>query len=328
MHLTYRIIITGMGILFLTKSVRAAEDDTNNIVNLALDTDLLSTVSTALPEGSAVGAEFLNPIYSPNIRLSEDAHVGLTFINEGAGYRNSLGYFTFNDDTFNDLSFGSLDMDASGNISIDELSNINGIQTGMVFENVSKTGSGGSLTAGDTVVLGGGNINVPGVDDSFIMEGQSFSAGTNVGFFLSQNAWTSRGVKGIDRKGDPLNLYSVDFLNPENDPFATFDNVDENSRHVAMMFSDQSQQELILGFEDLHRTDSSQNNYGYVSDEDFNDAVFLIRTDPITALSETEVNVANPELLAAPAPKVGTGLLAFLGLIGFMALKRREKKLT
>lgn len=308
--------MTGMGMLFLTKSVSAAEGDP---VNLPLDSDLLSTVTTALPEGSAVGADFLNPIYDPIVRLSEEAHIGITFIDEGAGYRNSLGYFTFNDDTFNDVSFGSLDMDASGNISIDELSNVSGVETGLLFENASKSGSGGSLNVGDTVVLGGGSISLSDVDDSFIMEGQTFDAGTNVGFFVSQNAWTGSGVRGIDRPGDPLNLYSVDFLNPENDPFATMDNVADNARHVAMMFSDHDQDELILGFEDLHRARS---------DQDFNDAVFLIRTDPVTALSETEVNVANSELLAAPAPKMGSGLLAFLGLVGLMAFKRRENQLA
>lgn len=324
MHITYRIIMTGMGMLFLTKSVSAAEDDP---VNIPLDSELLSTVTTALPEGSAVGADFLNPIYDPIVRLNEEAHVAITFIDEGAGYKNSLGYFTFNDDTFNDVSFGSLDMDASGNISIDELSSLSGIETGMIFDNVSASGSGGNLNAGDTVVLGGGSISFSD-NDTFIMEGQTFDAGTNIGFFLSQNAWTGSGVEGIDQSGDPLNLYSVDFLNPENDPFATMGNVDDDARHVAMMFSDQSQEELILGFEDLHRTDRYENDYRYSSDEDFNDAVFLIRTDPVTALSETEVNVANSELLAAPSPKMGSGLLAFLGLVGLMAFKRRENQLA
>lgn len=323
MQMTYRLTLSCLGVLLCTHTAQAANGLPDNYVNVELENSLTSTISTALPESTAVDPDFLDPSYNPVLRLNQDAQIGVTFIDEGAGYRNSLGYFTFNDNAFDGINFGSIDSDSSGNISLNELSTLGGISTGMIFDNVSKAGSGGGLLAGDTVVLGGGTATASGTD--FTMEGgEVFSNGTNVGFFLLQNAWTGSGVKSIDQPGDPLTLYSVDFLNPENDAFATYDSADDYSRHVAMMFSDQSQDELILGFEDLNRTDNTANDYNYTSDEDFNDAIFRIRTNPEAALSETNVSVANSELLSAPAPSLGAGLLGLFGMGGLLAFGYRK----
>lgn len=302
MRTTYKLVISSVGILLFTQAAHAQEA----VTNVEMDAQLLSDIQTALPESRNVDQDFLNPSYDPTIRFSDDAQVGITFIDEGAGYRNSLGYFTFDDRTFDNLSFGSIDSDSSGHITIGELSALDGVSTGMIFDNVSKQGSGGSLLAGDTVVLGGGSLTTSGTD--FTMEGGTvFSAGTNMGFFLLQNAYSWSGVNE-----DALTMYTTDFLNPENISTATYDDVADNSRHVAMMFADQDQDELVLAFEDLYRD--------HRSDEDFNDAIFRIRTDPVEALSETNVTI-----MAAPAPGLGGGLAGLIGLTGVLALKRRKK---
>lgn len=298
----------------------AVEDATDTLQNVALPEGLMTEVQQALPEGQDVNQEFLNASYNPNVTLQQEANMAVTFLTEGAGYRNSLGYFTFTDDTFANQSFGSIDSNNSGNISIPELSALQDVSYGMVFNNASASGSGGSLNPGDTVTLGGNSItNINGTE--FEMSGGvSFDAGTNVGFFLLQNAWNGRSVNGIDNSRDPLTMYSVDFLNPENSSLAYLEiGIDEDARHVAMMSSVSADNELILGFEDLKRP------WG---DNDFNDAVFRIRTDPVTALfayvPTTESVIA---MQAAPAPKLGSSLLS-LGVLlfaaGFAVRKQRE----
>lgn len=310
MRLSYRLTLSSIGIILFSQTAHAQEA----LTNVQLESGLLSGIQQALPESSNIDQDFINPQYDPVLTFSEDTQVGVTFIDEGAGYRNSLGYFTFSDSTFDNLDFGTVDSDSSGTISISELSTLNDVSTGMIFDNVSKAGSGGSLLAGDTAVLGNGNLTATGTD--FTMDsGITFSSGTNMGFFLLQNAYSGGNVNT-----DALTMFSVDFLNPENDAFATYDSADADSRHVAMMFADQDQDEIILAFEDLNRTDPSANHWGISSDEDFNDAVFRIRTDPIEAIADTNITI-----MAAPAPSLGGGLAGLIGMTGLLAFGRRKK---
>ena len=67
-----------------------------------------------------------------------------------------------------------------------------------------------------------------------------------------------------------------------------------------------------MGFEDLYRKSGS--------DDDFNDTIFLVRSDPGDAISDTDV-----EVYSAPAPALGGGLvsLAFLLISGWF---RKNKK--
>lgn len=302
MQKIYKTSIAAISFLFIPSFVQAQE----SVQNIELEEGLLSGIQTALPESRNVDMEFLNPDYDPVIRLNDDAQIGLTFIDEGAGYRNSLGYFTFSDTTFDNMTFGDIDLDSNGMITIGELSDISDVETGMIFNNASKQGAGGSLLAGDTAVLGGGSLIADGTD--FTMEnGTVFEAGTNVGFFLLQNAYSYSGVNE-----DAMAMYSVDFLNPENDAFATYDNVADNSRHVAMMYADYEQDELILGFEDLYRD--------HRSDEDFNDAVFRIRTDPIEAIQENNVTI-----MTAPAPNLGGGIAGVVALACLVGFARKNQ---
>ena len=101
-------------------------------------------VNQSLPESNNVDANFLNPNYDPNLRFTEDASVSLSFISEGAGYRNSLGYFTFDTDLFADVTKSDLDTDNSGVVSLDELSSFDGVSTDFVFQNASQQGRGDS----------------------------------------------------------------------------------------------------------------------------------------------------------------------------------------
>lgn len=248
----------------------------------------VQTVRRELSEASAVNADFLNPNYNPNIYLGADAQVTLNFIDEGAGFRNSLGYFTFQNGIFDSLTHGQINTDGYKGVSLNELSTVPGVNYGLVFPNSSRTGGGGNLNAGDSVMLGDGEI---------------FSAGTNVGFFLLQNAWKDGTVNGYSpNANDALTLYSLDMLNPENNASATINTPSDvaKSRHVAMLFDGPQQDAIIMGFEDLHRTNRNQNDYRARSDNDFNDAIFRVSTNPVEAIRGTRIPTAVPSLPDRP----------------------------
>ncbi len=274
------------------------------IENHSVSSSLLQTISDVLPEETGqIDQNFLNQSYNPNINLTLDSQLAITFIDEGAGYRNSLGYFSYSNDSFSGLTFGDIDTNGSGRISTSEISAVGGVQANMLFPNASKAGAGGLLNMGDTYVFGGGNIEF--TEDSWeITNGTVFNSDTNIGFFLAANAWNDFGSVGtVDgwngSAGDPNTYYSLDFLNPENDLSATIDTIDYNARHVALTFESEDRNTLIMGFEDLHRL--------YGSDDDFNDAVFLVRSDPTGAMAET-----NVEVYSAPAPIAGGGFISLI----------------
>ncbi len=279
------------------------EIDSNSMTSMAVSDSLLETVDRELPAGRNVNAAFLNPSYTPWVTMSESGQVLTTFVDEGAGYRNSLGYFTFNNDTFNDLSKQDIDTDGSGVVSLSELDAVNGVDTGWVFPNASKAGAGGQLKAGDTVALGGGEF---------------FEAGTNIGFMLVQDGWVG---SSIDSPETAQMLYGVDFLNPEAAASATIltNSSTNSSRHVAVLFEDESESQIIMGFEDLNRTDRYSNVRSNISDEDFNDAIFIIHSNPVTAIRGSNIATAD-----ASVPEPSTALLLALGLCG-LVLKHRQQ---
>ncbi|MEM8554067.1 MAG: DUF4114 domain-containing protein [Pseudomonadota bacterium] len=278
-----------------------------------LPNGLEEAAAHALPESRNVDAAFTNPAYEPYLKLSHDANVFVSFVNEGAGYRNSLGYYTFQNNTFDGLAKTSIDTDASGLVELSELGATDGVDMHWLFPNASKRGSGGDLRAGDTVELNGGS---------------KLSAGTHVGFFLAQNAWDGSRV-GLRESGTETQVfYSHDFLNPEAPAQATENDPEllTQTRHVAMLFADNLKSGLILAFEDLNRVDYRENAHWYRSDEDFNDAVFYITATPGTPMADTRA----PDAITAPVPlpsamvlqAAGAGVLIIAGWITRKRLRR------
>ena len=120
----------------------------------------LNDVDASLPEERPV------PTYNPqyltsgnelDVVITQRSDVWVTFVAEGAGYRNALGYYVF--DSNNPPS------DAS---QIDSIF--------IIFPNTSFAYSGGELYSGDKVNLG------------------TFDAGKTISWVLFQNAWTGSGV--------------------------------------------------------------------------------------------------------------------------------------
>ncbi|PJJ83841.1 LruC domain-containing protein [Mucilaginibacter auburnensis] len=144
---------------------------------------LLSFVNSSLPEGQTVPN--LHPEYLSNnatrvVNVTARADVWITFVSEGAGYQNVLGFYTY--------KTGSPPSASGGGTLFGGIDKIT-----YIFPNASAYGSGGGLKSGDKVKLG------------------TFDAGTTIGFVLLQNAWTGSGVNTSATK-----FFTQDEFNPEN----------------------------------------------------------------------------------------------------------------
>lgn len=147
-----------------------------------IEAGLLNYVNASLPEGKPLTAshpEYLTSSVANNIVVNQTSDVFITFVSEGAGYYNTLAYYSYstNDPPLNPTTGGL-------NGGIDKIT--------MVFPNSSAYQSGGGLLSGDKVKLG------------------RFEPGTTIAFVLLQNAWTGSGVSTTGTK-----FYSEPSFNPE-----------------------------------------------------------------------------------------------------------------
>ena len=88
-----------------------------------------------------------------NIKVTEETPVYVTFIDEGAAWKNTFGYYAYPAD--------------------DPPESVEDLDKHIVFPNVSKVGEGGGLEFGDRVQLGD----------------ESFEAGTVIGFYVVAQGW-------------------------------------------------------------------------------------------------------------------------------------------
>ncbi|MEQ8237967.1 MAG: LruC domain-containing protein [Cyclobacteriaceae bacterium] len=194
--------------------------------------ELLEFISASLPESMPVPTyhpAFLANDAQTNVDIIKTADVWVTFVHEGAGYKNVLGFYTY--PTGNPPS------------SVDDITEVT-----IIFPNVSFEGSGGGLQSGNKVRIG------------------QFEPGTSVGFVLLANGWNGSITNGIRQ------VFSHEGLNPETNP--------DLQQHNVLLYDAQNEL-FLLGFEDLNRMESS--------DEDFNDAVFYITSNPVEAISQENV---------------------------------------
>ncbi|HEX8699227.1 MAG TPA: DUF4114 domain-containing protein [Myxococcaceae bacterium] len=203
--------------------VTAASNDT---YSQQLKTD----IAAALQESQSVPVvhpELLPPHLVPDLQVAQDlCKVWVSFYSEGAGYRNSLGYFVYPED--------------APPASVPQSTR----QANIIFANSSAQGSGGTLVQGNRKMLGTTNNN-------------TFSAGTRIGFFLMANACNS------DTNCTPSNIdytkptyYTVDALNPESTAA---------KRRHALIVRHADAQRLVMGFEDLNRTSGSDDDFNDVT---------------------------------------------------------------
>ncbi|MFY0673445.1 MAG: LruC domain-containing protein [Bacteroidia bacterium] len=138
----------------------------------------LDDVNSSLPEYKPVpqyNPQYLSDHVKTCAEISKTADVWVTFVHEGAGYRNVLGYYTYPTDT-----------PPQSTNDIDSLY--------IIFPNVSYAGSGGGLVSGDKVHIG------------------RFDPGTTIGWFLIANGYVSSNqTVGNGHHA----LFSNNNLNPE-----------------------------------------------------------------------------------------------------------------
>lgn len=151
--------------------------------DVSVSSDLLNKISTALPERKNV--TLTNPDYianddGANISITETGEVFVTFLHEGAGYKNGFGYFTYTGDK------------PTSRDEIDEI---------VLLPNASFFNSGGDangMRVGDTLSLG------------------THSAGTKIGFFVIANGFhSSYGIKPW--QSEDWVFYTLKDLNKEVD---------------------------------------------------------------------------------------------------------------
>jgi LruC domain-containing protein len=157
--------------------------------------DFRQAVSVSLPERTRLQdshPHFVETDGVRNLHLDDEVDVTISFVHEGAGYRNSVGYFLFDPD--------------SPPTDIDDIDHV------IVFPNTSFSGSGGGMTMGDTLDLG------------------TFSGGQAIGFFVIANGFSNGTVRTGNQKYysiDALNpessaddrVHSVLLIDPDSDRF-------------------------------------------------------------------------------------------------------------
>ena len=117
---------------------------------------LVDNIIAMFPAGKdnrAVNAELFNDENNLILKLTKESPVYLTFVDEGAGWKNSLAYYSYD--------------------SENPPANADEVELHMLFPNASKEGSGGGLKAGDRVQLGDA----------------AFAENTVIGFCLIAKGW-------------------------------------------------------------------------------------------------------------------------------------------
>ncbi|MDZ7635628.1 MAG: DUF4114 domain-containing protein [Bacteroidales bacterium] len=148
-------VATGLGGLKIL-AISIDEGVPDNVEPTAPCVTLMASISELFPERMDVRTVH-NDLFSDtahlNIYVKEETPVFVSFIDEGAGWRNTFGYYSYPADN--------------------PPQSIEDIQKQIVFPNVSKVGEGGGLEFGDRVQLGDGN----------------FPAGTVIGFYIVAQGW-------------------------------------------------------------------------------------------------------------------------------------------
>lgn len=215
--------------------------------------DLKSKIAYTLPEGRDIrlNAQGLVPDSDDktNVRFAEEAEVWVTFLSEGAGYRNSVGYFTYDP--------------ASPPTSPEQ------VQEKILFVNTSMPSPLDAAGAfQNTVHLG------------------TFKAGQALGFVIVSDGFSSTGrlyngtrIGGVKDSASPKWIfYTLRGLNPE---AAGPQNLNV---HTIMLkdLSDASEgyQRMVIGFEDINRESGG--------DHDFNDVVLAVHVTPRRAIQNLD----------------------------------------
>ncbi len=198
----------------------------NNVTNInaQLPQSFLVDVYARLPNGRRVNPSYIDQASKGNLVVDSDftgqMTVSVTFLNEGAGYRNAFGYFLY------DPSDPPTAVTDVGDHKL-------------IFPNASKW-SGGQLLQGDTVPMD-----------------VTLTAGQAMGFFVMSNAYgwgtstNNAELQSIGAHGQPF--YSLADLNPEPAELRQHNVVfyDESTELLVIGFEDLDRRGADNDFNDL-----------------------------------------------------------------------------
>ncbi|WP_435356880.1 LruC domain-containing protein [Emticicia sp. SJ17W-69] len=244
-----------------------------------ISAEFLANIDASVPERKPVTEVNPGLLKSTNktvLTITELADVWITFVHEGAGWTNTLGFYTF------DLKKPPTNVSDISAITI-------------VFPNVSYSGSGGGLTSGDKVKIG------------------QFPAGTGIGFVLFASGFN--GSKGEITDGsyahfshEALNIESKEELRRHlivlNDPttnrlLLSFEDVNRESASCDQDFNDaifyatsnpvkaisRDDIPVIINPKDTDGDGLSDNNDEYPTDSDKSYSNFTPSSDTYSSLA-------------------------------------------
>jgi len=227
-----------------------------------ITTSLLEEVKHNLPPGNTVVDNHPDWIRKSDIYTKESCEASITFIDEGAGYKNALGYYVYDK--------------GSGPTRFSDISDIY-----IIFPNTSLVNKGGGLDHGDTIKIPYSidevdNQNTNGVLVSYMKTATwTFPPGKGIGFVCLSNRWRNNNSSHA-YLATGSSMYSSDpVLNPERSL--------ENRHHYVNYRSKIDTTKVVYGVEDIHRGKA-------YCDHDFNDLVFAVNVSPISAIEQSCFN--------------------------------------
>lgn len=256
-----------------------------------IDPDYLDRINISLPNQSVptYNPQYLSNTSSRNVIIQSTdpgftgCDIYVTFLSEGAGYRNVFGYYWYplvgdytvptitEDSVTRPMTYLDADLDDGNGKSY--------LNKTVIFPNASLQNSGGSLKPGNRVKL----LYDPSDPTSV------FPNNIGVGFFLIPNGWNSYTQQFTIK---PNIVYSDSILNPPtaSDPSGSIQTVLLSD----MENSTAEQYVSVVGFEDIMRPGG---------DADFNDLVVKVTTTP-------NVIDDNGTLTLSPVNPIETNTLA------------------
>jgi LruC domain-containing protein len=237
--------------------------------NQIISADTLRTINASLPEGIQLPnnpslKNYIARGAASNLVFSQAGEAWMTFIHEGAGYKNSVGYYLYD--------------------AANPPSSVHDIKNRMIvaLPNASFTNAGGGLSTGKRIKLRYFDPNLPTAQQW----SDTFPAGTGVGWFLLANGWN--GTIALERNPQQT-VFSDQAINYQLYKNNANMTVEKSAQTVLLDNGTDSEgrKSLLLGIEDILRYQGG--------DQDFNDAILLIQANPPEAVAST-VAVRDPEI--------------------------------
>lgn len=239
------------------------QDENKNNISESVSQEFLDEMNSNLPGGQTVVDVHPDWIQKSDIETVESCEIKLTFLGEGAGYKNALGYFIY-------------DLDSPPGRITDTT------EIFVVFPNASQTGSGGSMSPGDTIKLA---YEATGIEE---YKGERVATALNyvfppnkgISFVIHADKWKNNGSSNAYLAYGHSMYTSNPWLNPESQ--------EDLKHHFVNYKSNVDPSKIVYGAEDIHREKSW-------CDHDFNDLTFYVTPTPFTAISTASYNATSKQ---------------------------------